>query len=130
MPESVQSIVLTSFKASGTKDGNVWGRLFGFVRSVWSQRVGLDNQAFGTLRSLPEESQMTIMMCHNGEQESASYVASQIQSFAAEADDDEQRYQQHAASTSAYPESSLSAGEQDAVMSSLFGVALNLPAMQ
>jgi len=62
MPEATQSVVLQSFRATGTKDGNVWGRLFGFVRSVWSQKLGLDMPAFTKLRSMPEETQINIMV--------------------------------------------------------------------
>lgn len=84
MPESVQAVVLASFRSSGTMDGNVWGRLFGFVRSVWSQRIGVDSQSFATMRAMTEESQMAVMMRHNQEQESAAEVAAQIQASAAE----------------------------------------------
>jgi len=64
MPEATQGVVLQSFRATGTKDGNVWGRLFGFVRSVWSQKLGLDMQVFQKLRGMPEESQINIMVTH------------------------------------------------------------------
>jgi len=62
LPESVSSIVVNSFNANGTKDGNVWGRLFGFVRSIWAQRLGVDAAAFSYLRGLVEEEQIAIMV--------------------------------------------------------------------
>lgn len=61
LPEAVSTAVLGSFNANGTKDGNVWGRLFGFVRSVWAQKLGLDNSAFMYVRGLPEDVQMEVM---------------------------------------------------------------------
>jgi len=61
LPGGVSSVVFNSFTANGTKDGNVWGRLFGFVRSVWVQRAGLDGSALSYLRSLPEEMQIHVM---------------------------------------------------------------------
>lgn len=62
LPESVLGVVISSFHASGTKDGNVWGRLFGFVRSVWAQRVGLDTAALAHMKTLPEDVQQAVMM--------------------------------------------------------------------
>lgn len=78
LSENVQQAVISSFQASGTKDGNVWGRLFGFVRSVWAQRISLDKEAFGILRGLAEEVQMTVMTQYSGEAESAEEVAAHL----------------------------------------------------
>ena len=60
LPVEISGRVLSSFRADGTKDGNVWGRLFGFVRSVWSQRLGVDPQSFAHIKSLPPEVQQTV----------------------------------------------------------------------
>jgi len=62
LPESVLVAVCESFNAHGTKDGNIWGRLFGFVRSIWVQRLNVDTPARNYLFSLPEDAQRLVMM--------------------------------------------------------------------
>uniref|UniRef100_A0A7S4R8T6 Uncharacterized protein n=1 Tax=Alexandrium monilatum TaxID=311494 RepID=A0A7S4R8T6_9DINO len=83
-PEAVSSVVVASFNANGTKDGNVWGRLFGFVRSVWSQKLGLDNAAFGYVRGLPEDVQMEIITRFAPGQVAAHELLPQLQAVAEE----------------------------------------------
>jgi len=61
-PEDLQRNVMSGFDPSGTKDGNVWGRLLGYIRSQWSRRLGLQPEASGYVRQLPEEVQLRIMM--------------------------------------------------------------------
>lgn len=76
LPETVIGAILASFNANGTKDGNVWGRLFGFVRSVWAQKLGVDAPAFTYLRGLPEDVQMAVMgkIHHVGEGDALAQV--------------------------------------------------------
>lgn len=62
LPETISSTVLSSFTASGTKDGNVWGRFFGFVRSVWGQKTKVDRDTMQELRKLPEETQIRLLL--------------------------------------------------------------------
>jgi len=62
LPETVSSSVFGSFTASGTKDGNVWGRLFGFVRSVWQKKLRVGKEASDFVKRLPEEAQMMVMV--------------------------------------------------------------------
>eukprot|EP00927_Polykrikos_kofoidii_P044511 TRINITY_DN38457_c0_g1_i1.p1 TRINITY_DN38457_c0_g1~~TRINITY_DN38457_c0_g1_i1.p1 ORF type:complete len:738 (+),score=112.39 TRINITY_DN38457_c0_g1_i1:110-2323(+) len=61
LDEDIQAVLVSSFNPDGTKDGNVWGRLFGFVRSVWTQRVGLDAGAIDYMKKLPEEMQRLVI---------------------------------------------------------------------
>jgi len=65
IPEEVQSIVISKFDPSGTKDGHVAGRLLGYVRQVWGRQVGADRAYLDQLRSLPEEDQMQAMVQWN-----------------------------------------------------------------
>mmetsp|Transcript_31680 Transcript_31680/g.98628 ORF Transcript_31680/g.98628 Transcript_31680/m.98628 type:complete len:622 (+) Transcript_31680:71-1936(+) len=82
LPEEVRSVVLTSFNPAGTKDGNVWGRLFGFVRSVWTQRLGLDAGVAGFLKSLPEETQRIVMVKFDPSRTKDGNIAARLESFA------------------------------------------------
>jgi len=82
LPEEVRTVVLTSFSPSGTKDGNVWGRLFGFVRSVWAQRLGLDAGTVSFLKSLPEETQRVVMVKFDPSRTKDGNVAARLESFA------------------------------------------------
>lgn len=51
--------------AADAKDGNVFGRLLGFARAVWVQRLGFDaglrQEANAILRQLPDEGQAKVM---------------------------------------------------------------------
>jgi len=82
LPEEVSSVVLNSFNPSGTKDGNVWGRLFGFVRSVWTQRLGLDASMVNFLKSLPEETQKVVMVKFDPSRTKDGNIAARLESFA------------------------------------------------
>lgn len=62
LPSDVQNQIIRGFDPSGTKDGNVWGRLMGYARSIWSRSLGLDQDTITLLRGLPEEYQLTVMM--------------------------------------------------------------------
>eukprot|EP00929_Paragymnodinium_shiwhaense_P064046 TRINITY_DN32048_c0_g1_i2.p1 TRINITY_DN32048_c0_g1~~TRINITY_DN32048_c0_g1_i2.p1 ORF type:complete len:271 (-),score=69.93 TRINITY_DN32048_c0_g1_i2:18-830(-) len=61
LPDVMSDVILAEFTADGTKDGDAWGRLLGFVRSIFVKQTGLDRGAVGYLRGLPEEEQMAIM---------------------------------------------------------------------
>lgn len=82
LPEEVQTAVIRGFDPSGTKDGNVWGRLFGFVRSVWVQRLGLDASVVGFLKSLPEEAQRTIIVKFDPSRTKDGNISARLESFA------------------------------------------------
>jgi len=82
LPEDVRSVVVTSFNPSGTKDGNVWGRLFGFVRSVWSQRLGLDHSTVEFLKSLPEDTQRVVIVKFDPSRTKDGNIAARLESFA------------------------------------------------
>merc|ERR1712066_257752 len=42
LPDPIRKHVLTGFDGSGTKDGNLWGRLLGYTRHTWAKSPGLD----------------------------------------------------------------------------------------
>ena len=44
LPDFVLGVTIQSFDAKNSKDGNVWGRLFGFCRSVWCVKLKIDKQ--------------------------------------------------------------------------------------
>jgi len=62
LPPAVQENVTASFDPTGTKDGNVWGRLLAMVRGVWARSLGVDRATFDAIKAMPEESQMTSMI--------------------------------------------------------------------
>jgi len=82
LPEEIRTAAVTSFNPSGTKDGNVWGRFFGFLRSVWAQRLGLDGNSIAFLKSLPEESQRVIMLKFDPSRTKDGNVRARLESFA------------------------------------------------
>eukprot|EP00440_Ansanella_granifera_P062770 gb/GFBE01068062.1/.p1 GENE.gb/GFBE01068062.1/~~gb/GFBE01068062.1/.p1 ORF type:complete len:580 (+),score=114.61 gb/GFBE01068062.1/:1-1740(+) len=61
IPQHIQDVVLSSFDASATKDGNVWGRLLGFVRSTWGRSLNLDQETLAYIKGMPEEAQMMLI---------------------------------------------------------------------
>jgi len=82
LPQEVQDIVFRSFDPKGTKDGNIWGRLFGFVRSVWVQRLGLDTGCVQLIKGLPEEAQRTVMVRFDPSRTKDGNIAARLESFA------------------------------------------------
>jgi len=62
LPQEVLASVLSGFDPSGTKDGNVWGRLLGYTRSHWARHLHVDQESSSYIRSLPEETQLIVMM--------------------------------------------------------------------
>jgi len=82
LPEEVRTAAVTSFNPSGTKDGNVWGRFFGFLRSVWAQRLGLDGNSIAFLKSLPEETQRVVMLKFDPSRTKDGNVGARLESFA------------------------------------------------
>lgn len=62
LPEEFQGSVIRGFNSSGTKDGNVWGRLLGYIRSMWTRNLKLDETCAGHIRRLPEEVQMVCIL--------------------------------------------------------------------
>lgn len=61
LPEPVRDAVIAGFDGSGTKDGNIWGRLLGFCRQSWVRSLGLDQETVNYLKSLPEDAQMVCL---------------------------------------------------------------------
>jgi len=61
LPEDLQTCIVRGFNPSGTKDGNIWGRLFGYVRSLWSRRLNLSEAALAYVRGLPEDLQQKVI---------------------------------------------------------------------
>mmetsp|Transcript_31713 Transcript_31713/g.61297 ORF Transcript_31713/g.61297 Transcript_31713/m.61297 type:complete len:624 (+) Transcript_31713:102-1973(+) len=82
LPEEVRTAAVTSFNPSGTKDGNVWGRFFGFLRSVWAQRLGLDGTSIAFLKSLPEETQRVVMLKFDPSRTKDGNIGARLESFA------------------------------------------------
>jgi len=58
IPQALRESVLRNFDGSGTKDGNVWGRLFGYVRRGWVSTIGLEPSATKFIQDLPEPVQI------------------------------------------------------------------------
>lgn len=58
LPETVRETVISGFDGSGTKDGNVWGRLLGFARVQWARYWRLDAESIALVKALPEDVQM------------------------------------------------------------------------
>lgn len=82
LPEELQQSVLRGFDPSGTKDGNVWGRLFGYCRSLWSRRLHLNEQASAFIRGLPEEVQMAVMLDFDATGSKDGNVSARLMQFA------------------------------------------------
>jgi len=82
LPEEVSSSVFNSFDAAGTKDGNIWGRLFGFVRSVWSIKNKIGKDVVNFVKTLSEEQQMAVMVGFDPAQAAGSDPISYIQDIA------------------------------------------------
>lgn len=62
LPQEVVARVVNGFDPGGTKDGNVWGRLLGYVRSLWARHWGVDQETSAYIRTLPEDTQLLVMM--------------------------------------------------------------------
>mmetsp|Transcript_85292 Transcript_85292/g.198294 ORF Transcript_85292/g.198294 Transcript_85292/m.198294 type:complete len:738 (+) Transcript_85292:136-2349(+) len=82
LPEDLQSNVLRGFNPSGTKDGNVWGRLLGYVRSLWSRRLGLTEPASTFIRSLPEDVQVAVIADFDASGSKDGNVSARLMQFA------------------------------------------------
>jgi len=82
LPEDLQSQIVQGFDPSGTKDGNIWGRLLGFTRGRWSRRLNLNEQASTFLRGLPEELQLTVMMDFDASGSKDGNVSARLMQFA------------------------------------------------
>mmetsp|Transcript_168756 Transcript_168756/g.542366 ORF Transcript_168756/g.542366 Transcript_168756/m.542366 type:complete len:675 (-) Transcript_168756:31-2055(-) len=79
-PEMQQSI-LQNFDAAGTKDGNVWGRLLGYVRGLWSRRLVLPEQATAMVRSLSDELQVKVILSFDATGSKDGNVAGRLMGF-------------------------------------------------
>jgi len=82
LTEDILATVIQEFRPGGSKDGNVWGRLFGFVRSVWAQRLYLDNETISYMRGLPEEAQVVVISKFDPSTTKDGNVAARLRSFA------------------------------------------------
>jgi len=82
LPDDVQAPIFSGFDPSGTKDGNVWGRLFGFARSVWSHKLGLDTSTVSFMKGLPEDVQRVVMMKFDPSLSKDGNIAARLEGFA------------------------------------------------
>mmetsp|Transcript_20054 Transcript_20054/g.47151 ORF Transcript_20054/g.47151 Transcript_20054/m.47151 type:complete len:564 (+) Transcript_20054:57-1748(+) len=62
LPEELLKASIQSFDPAGTKDGNVWGRLLGFIRGLWMKRLQLNEEAISCVKNLSEEALMQVMI--------------------------------------------------------------------
>merc|ERR1719401_1288580 len=60
----VQSALVSTFDPSGTKDGNVWGRLFAFARRLWAQHAGVDRSTLDQMKAMTEDQQQNAIIDH------------------------------------------------------------------
>ncbi|CAE8665993.1 unnamed protein product, partial [Polarella glacialis] len=82
LPEDVAQSVCRGFDPSGTKDGNVWGRLLGYIRSLWQRRLQLTEEAASFIRSLPEKIQMRVMVEFDASGSKDGNVSARLVGFA------------------------------------------------
>lgn len=82
LPEDLQNNVIRGFNPSGTKDGNVWGRLLGYARSLWSRRLGLTEPASTFVRGLPEEVQVAVILDFDATGSKDGNVSARLVQFA------------------------------------------------
>lgn len=85
IPLNLQDIVLASFDGSATKDGNVWGRLLGFVRFQWGRSLGLDLDTVNYVKSMPEDAQMILITEFDARGTKDGNVAGRVMGFAKKA---------------------------------------------
>merc|ERR1719506_3418316 len=81
LPQSVRDAVFVGFDGSSTKDGNVWGRLLGYIRVQWTKSLGLDSSMTMQLKNLPEEAQMLCMTSFNPRSSKDGNVSGRLQAF-------------------------------------------------
>uniref|UniRef100_A0A7S4VG83 Uncharacterized protein n=1 Tax=Alexandrium monilatum TaxID=311494 RepID=A0A7S4VG83_9DINO len=82
LPEDLQASVIRGFDPSGTKDGNVWGRLLGYIRSLWSRRLGLAEPASTFIRGLPEDVQVAVIADFDASGSKDGNVSARLLQFA------------------------------------------------
>eukprot|EP00930_Biecheleria_cincta_P083448 TRINITY_DN7301_c0_g1_i1.p1 TRINITY_DN7301_c0_g1~~TRINITY_DN7301_c0_g1_i1.p1 ORF type:complete len:879 (+),score=128.89 TRINITY_DN7301_c0_g1_i1:85-2721(+) len=85
IPLQIQDIVLASFDGSATKDGNVWGRLLGFVRFQWGRSLGLDPESLNYVKSMPEDAQMILITEFDARGTKDGNIAGRVMGFAKKA---------------------------------------------
>lgn len=85
LPEPIRQHVLAGFDGSGTKDGNVWGRLLGFARHTWARSLGLDQASVVFIKGLPEEAQMICLTDFDPSGTKDGNIAGRLQGFAKKA---------------------------------------------
>merc|ERR1712222_267023 len=69
------------FDGSGTKDGNIWGRLLGFTRVVWAKFIGLELSMSNYIRSLPDEVQVAVLTRFDPSGSKDGNVAGRLEGF-------------------------------------------------
>jgi len=81
LPADMQQSILQNFDATGTKDGNVWGRLLGYVRSLWSRKLSLPPEATATVRALPDELQVKVILSFDAAGSKDGNVTARLMGF-------------------------------------------------
>mmetsp|Transcript_89333 Transcript_89333/g.251498 ORF Transcript_89333/g.251498 Transcript_89333/m.251498 type:complete len:553 (-) Transcript_89333:32-1690(-) len=61
LPEKVRLAVIADFDPRIVQDGNVWGTLFPFVRTVWAKLMEVESEMLETLKAMPYEMQKEVM---------------------------------------------------------------------
>eukprot|EP00931_Biecheleriopsis_adriatica_P068347 TRINITY_DN42315_c0_g1_i1.p1 TRINITY_DN42315_c0_g1~~TRINITY_DN42315_c0_g1_i1.p1 ORF type:complete len:550 (+),score=121.19 TRINITY_DN42315_c0_g1_i1:79-1728(+) len=82
LPEDLAQSIFRGFDPSGTKDGNVWGRLLGYVRSLWSRRLALTEEAASVVRGLPDDVQMKVIADFDATGSKDGNVSARLMGFA------------------------------------------------
>eukprot|EP00933_Yihiella_yeosuensis_P033961 TRINITY_DN2754_c0_g4_i1.p1 TRINITY_DN2754_c0_g4~~TRINITY_DN2754_c0_g4_i1.p1 ORF type:complete len:576 (-),score=75.56 TRINITY_DN2754_c0_g4_i1:93-1820(-) len=62
LAEDMQVEIMKNFDSAGTKDGNVWRRLFSYIRSLWLRRLVVDPETSEFIKDLDEEVQIEVIM--------------------------------------------------------------------
>lgn len=120
LPEPVRDHVLAGFDGNGTKDGNVWGRLLGFVRHTWARSLGLDQASVALVKSLPEEAQMICLTDFDPSGTKDGNVAGRLQAFVKKA---MAQAGQLARAPAACPATALASGSHAALAPTVAGFA-------
>jgi hypothetical protein len=81
LPEFVRDAVVSGFDGSGSADGNLWGRLLGYTRQMWTRSLGLDSETTARLKNLPEEAQMLCMTSFDPRTTTDGNISARLEGF-------------------------------------------------
>jgi len=81
LPPVIRPDIIRGFDGSTSKDGNVWGRLLGFIRFKWQRTLGLDQECANIVKSLPERAQMICLTEFDPSGTKDGNVAGRLQGF-------------------------------------------------